>query len=259
MFEFINRWLNHRIIKKSTITNNEWEVALVSLPILNGLSKDELSRLKKLVILFMHHKVFEGAYELKISRNMALIIALQACLPILNLGLPCYDNWVSIIVYPTGFAPERTITDENGVVHNVKSNLSGEAWQRGPIVLAWDDAETAGIIDGHNLVVHEFSHKLDMQNGVANGFPPLHADMQIDKWVSAFTAGFKHFQKKCKSGHVYGIDCYAATSPAEFFAVLSEVFFERPSILKKHYADIYEQLRKYYKQDPFIRLKNNHS
>lgn len=255
MFEFINQWLNRRIIKKSTITSKEWELALASLPILDGLSATELSDLKNLVILFMHYKVFEGAHDLKISRHMTLIIALQACLPILNLGLACYDNWVSIIVYPTGFAPERTVTDEFGVVHKVKMNLSGEAWQRGPIVLAWDDAKTAGIIDGNNLVVHEFSHKLDMQNGVANGFPPLHADMHIKQWVDAFTLGFKDFQNKCKSAHLYGIDCYAATSPAEFFAVLSEVFFERPSILKKRYTDIFELLKKYYKQDPLTRLK----
>lgn len=254
MFQFINHWLNRRVIKRSTIPAEEWQEAFASLPLLDGLSVEEQRRLQELAILFMHHKVFEGAHGLVVTRSMGLFISLQACLPILNLGLEGYDGWVSVIVYPAGFAPERVITDEYGVVHQVQSNLSGESWQRGPVILAWNETETAGVIDGHNLVIHEFAHKLDMQNGVANGFPPLHAGMHVNEWVKAFTAGFEHFQHQCKTGNPNGMDCYAASSPAEFFAVLSEIFFERPALLKKHYADIYEQLRQYYRQDPLTRL-----
>ena len=254
MFKLVRNWLNRRIIKRSTITHKEWALAFASLPLLEGLSNDELGRLQKLAILFMHHKVFEGAHGLEVSQHMALIITLQACLPILNLGLAGYDGWVSVIVYPAGFKPERTITDEYGVVHRVASDLSGESWQRGPVVLAWNEVETAGVIDGHNLVVHEFAHKLDMQNGVANGFPPLHAGMNVDEWIKAFTDGFEHFQHECNTGKSNSIDCYGATSPAEFFAVLSEVFFERPALLNHHYSAIYEQLRQYYRQDTLIRL-----
>ncbi len=108
---------------------------------------------------------------------MTLIIALQACIPILKLGFDCYDGWISVIVYAAGFSPKRVIRDEYGVEHHVQSNLSGESWQRGPVVLAWDATEHAGKIDGHNLVIHEFAHKLDMQTGDANGFPPLHRGM----------------------------------------------------------------------------------
>lgn len=254
MFELVQNWLNRRIIKRSTITLEEWAAVFASLPLLEGLNDEEQHRLQELAILFMHHKVFEGAHGLVVNQHMALVIALQACLPILNLGLAGYDGWVSVIVYPAGFAPERVITDEYGVEHRVQSNLSGESWQRGPVVLAWNETETAGVIDGHNLVIHEFAHKLDMQNGVANGFPPLHAGMHVDEWVKAFTAGFESFQHKCKTGKFHGIDCYAATSPAEFFAVLSEVFFERPAMLKQHYVAIYEQLQQYYHQDPLTRL-----
>jgi Mlc titration factor MtfA (ptsG expression regulator) len=106
--------------------------------------------------------------------------------------------------------------------------LSGEAWQRGPVILAWDKTEYAGYIDGCNLVIHEFAHKLDMQNGIANGFPPMHPDI--------------------------GIDHYAASSPAEFFAVLSEIFFERPDLLRRHYGAVFEQMKRYYRQDPLSRL-----
>jgi Mlc titration factor MtfA (ptsG expression regulator) len=140
------------------------------------------------------------------------------------------------------------------VEHFEQSHLSGESWQRGPVVLAWDQTAHAGMIDGHNLVIHEFAHKLDMQNGVANGFPPLHTGMSRQAWTAAFSEGYQDLQHHCAHGRVKGIDCYAATSPAEYFAVLSEVFFERPKLLHQHYRDIYDQLRQYYRQDPLTRL-----
>jgi Mlc titration factor MtfA (ptsG expression regulator) len=254
MFNFIRNWLDQRVIQRSTITPVQWEQAFSSLPLLKGLTSDEKQTLRELAILFLHHKAFEGAQGFVVTRAMALTIALQACLPILKLGFGRYAGWVSVIVYPSGFAPTRTITDEAGVEHKEKTHLLGESWQRGPVVLAWDETAQAGIIDGQNLVIHEFAHKLDMQNGVANGFPPLHKDMKTDAWVEAFTTGYEDFQQKCDNGIAIDIDCYAATSPAEYFAVLSEVFFEHPNVLLQHYAAIYEQLRQYYRQDPLVRL-----
>jgi len=254
MFQFIRNWLDRRAIRRSSTTPAQWAVAFASLPLLQGLSSDERHSLQELAILFCHRKVFEGAHGLVVTRPMALIIALQACLPVLKLGLEGYEGWVSVVVYPSGFAPKRVVRDEYGVEHQVQSNLSGEAWQRGPVVLAWDETERAGIIDGHNLVIHEFAHKLDMQNGVANGFPPLHPGMDSKAWTGALSAGFEDLQHKCNSGEDIDIDCYAASSPAEYFAVLSEVFFERPDLLQHHYAAVYEQLRQYYRQDPLTRL-----
>ncbi|MFO7603965.1 MAG: M90 family metallopeptidase, partial [Gammaproteobacteria bacterium] len=133
-------------------------------------------------------------------------------------------------------------------------DLAGESWQTGPVVLAWDEAARAGELDGHNLVIHEFAHKLDMLNGEANGFPPLPASMSPRTWTEVFSAAFADFQQRCAQHAAQPIDCYAATSPAEFFAVLSEVFFERPKLLQHHYAGVYEQLRLYYRQDPLARL-----
>ena len=254
MFAFLRNWWDQRIIARSAITPQQWADAYAALPLLRGLSEREQQRLQQLVILFLHRKVFEGAHGLTISEAMKLIIAMQACLPILYLDLDCYDSWYSVIVYPAGFAPKRVVTDEDGIEHQVQSGLSGESWQRGPVVLSWNDAEHAGIIDGHNLVIHEFAHKLDMQNGVANGFPPLHANMLRQQWVDALSAGFEDFQRHCAHGRHTEIDCYGATSPAEFFAVLSEVFFERPGVLRHHYPDIYTQFKLYYKQDPLLRL-----
>jgi len=254
MFKFIHNWLNRRIIKRSRITAAQWSKAFDALPLLQGLTQDDRRRLKELAILFQHRKAFEGAHDLAITQPMQLIIALQACLPILNLGLDWYDGWTSVVVYPSGFAPKRVVRDEYGVEHVVQSSLAGEAWQRGPVILSWDETERAGIIDGHNLVIHEFAHKLDMQNGEANGFPPLHAGMDAKVWTEAFSAGYEDFQHKCNAGKNIGIDCYGASSPAEFFSVLSEVFFERPESIRQHYTVVYEQLKLYYRQDPLQRF-----
>ena len=256
MFQLFNNWRNRRIIKRSTVTASQWDKAIASLPLLTGLTDSEIDSLKQLAILFLHYKAFEGAHDLDVTREMKLIIALQACLPILKLGWGGYDGWITVIVYPAGFMPTRVIRDEYGVEHHVQSSLAGEAWQRGPVVLAWDQTVNAGVIDGHNLVIHEFAHKLDMQNGVANGFPPLHGNMSIAAWTRALSEGFEVSKRKCDRGRHIGIDCYAASSPAEFFAVLSEVFFERPDVVKRQYADIYDQFCQYYRQDPLLRLQN---
>ena len=119
MFSFLRSWLNRRIIQRSTITPEQWNEAYARLPILKGLTEEEQQRLRELAILFLDKKVLEGAHGLKITQAMALIIALQACLPILNLGLEDYSGWVSVIVYPATFYPKRVVTDEYGVVHHV--------------------------------------------------------------------------------------------------------------------------------------------
>ena len=255
MFRLIRDWLERGVLERSTITQADWDAAFRSLPLLDRLADEEKVRLRRLAILFLHRKSIAGAHGLEITRPMALIVALQACLPILELGLDAYDGWTTIIVYPSGFAPERVIYDEYGVEHYVRDELSGEAWEQGPVLLSWDDTEYAGYEDGFNLVIHEFAHKLDMQNGDANGFPPLHRDMDPKAWTRIFSEGFEDFERCCERGDDLGIDCYAASSPAEFFAVLSEIFFERPDLLQRHYAAIYQQMRRYYRQDPLARMR----
>ncbi len=250
MFGFIKKWWQDRIIKRSWLTDAQWTQAFSRLPLLDRLTAEERLRLRRLVILFLHKKSFSGAHGLIVTEDMALVIALQACLPILNLGIEWYNGWVEIIVYPGDFAPKRTVTDEYGVVHHVNDALSGEAWQRGPLILSWDATAHAGALDGENLVIHEFAHKLDMLTGAANGLPPIHADMDVDEWINTFTAAFGDFQAKTEAGIDSGINRYAASSPAEFIAVLSEEFFERPQVIQARYPRVYDLLRKFYRQDP---------
>jgi len=250
MFDRIRNWWRKRIIKRSRISEDQWSRAFSAVPLLDRLPDDDKRRLRELAILFLHQKSFSGAHGLDVSEDMSLLIALQACLPILNLGIEWYRNWVSIIVYPAGFAPERTVVDEYGLAHRMKQPLSGEAWLRGPVILSWAATENAGNLDGSNVVIHEFVHKLDMLNGAANGFPPLHIEMDPGSWSRIFTEAFDDFQQKIQHGVDTGINSYAATSPAEFIAVLGEVFFERPEIILRQYPDVYGKLKSFFLQDP---------
>ena len=256
MLRFIRQWLDRRLIERHSITAAEWQLAITHLPLLDHLDETEHKRLRELAVLFLHRKSIDGAHGLEITRHMALVIALQACLPVLALGIEAYDGWSSVVVYPSGFVSKRVERDEFGVEHHVSESLSGEAWLEGPVILSWDDTEYAGIEDGYNLVIHEFAHKLDMQNGSANGFPPLHEGMDGDDWTRAFSEGFDRLQQLCEHGDEIGIDCYAVTSPAEFFAVLSETFFEQPEILHQRFAAVYAQMKLYYRQDPLARLSS---
>ncbi len=250
MLTFLKQWREQRIIRRSPYTDPDWQRALSRLPLLQQLNQDELDRLQRLATLFLYYKSLEGAGDLSVTTELELVIALQACLPILNLGLDWYDGWVSVVIYPAGFTPVHTEMDEYGVVHEVSSSLSGESWERGPVVLSAEDSLGGGLIDGHNLVIHEFAHKLDMQNGVANGMPPLHRGMSAPQWSKAFSSAYSDLQNRIAHGKSVAIDHYAATAPAEFFAVLSEVFFEQPRVVQQTYPLVYQQLAQFYRQDP---------
>jgi len=250
LFNPLKRWWHQRIIRRSVVTGAQWNKAFSALPLLDRLSADDRQRLRELAILFMHGKSFSGASGLVVTDAMRRLIALQACLPILNLGIEWYRNWVSIIIYPAGFVPERIFTDEYGLEHRVKQALSGEAWQQGPVILSWEAATDAGERDGSNVVIHEFVHKLDMLNGSANGFPPLHNSMDPVAWTQAFHTAFEDFRARTVRGEATGISAYAATSPAEFIAVLSEVFFETPEAVERLYPAVYDCLKAFFRQDP---------
>ncbi|OCH98073.1 hypothetical protein A8135_13000 [Legionella jamestowniensis] len=250
MFHWLKEWWYERIVHHSLVTDDEWYEAIQNLPLLQRLSEHEKIKLKRLAILFLYYKSLEGAGGALLTTAMQLNIALQACLPILNLGLKWYEGWVSVIVYPGAYSHEDKTIDEFGVEHIGKSHLSGESWQRGPVIISWDDALHHGGSNGHNVVLHEFAHKLDMRNGRANGFPPLHKGMSAQQWSEVFNKGYNDLVSRIQLNEPIPIDPYAVTSPAEFFAVFSELFFEKPQIIRHYYPEIYDLLVKFYRQDP---------
>lgn len=247
-------WRRKRLLKRAELPPEEWRRVLVALPLLRGLPPDEERRLHDLVLLFLHEKQFVPAGGLDLTPEMELWVAVQACLPIMNLGLDCYEGWVSVIVYPGEFVPNHEYMDEAGVVHVMRDVRIGESWERGPMVLSWVDVSVSGEEDGVNVVIHECAHKLDMLNGgEVNGFPPLHGDMEAAEWSRVFGAAYDHFCAQVDAGEDTGLDPYAAESPGEFFAVASEAFFETPHVLVGDYPEMYRQLAAFYRQDPFVR------
>jgi MtfA peptidase len=254
MFSLFSNWQRKRFLKRSTIDDALWRSVLDSVRYLRGLSENDLQRLNEDVRVFLHQKEFTGAHDLILSDEMRLSIALQACLMTLNIGVDRYDGWHGIIIYPNEFVPNHQYVDSAGVVHTDRRPLTGMARSDGPVILSWADTQTAFAMDGVNVVIHEFAHKLDMQNGDANGFPLLHKGMNPRAWAKSFAAAYADFCKRVDAGEHTAIDAYASQNPGEFFAVLSEVFFEMPAIIATEYPAVYEHLKAYYRQDTLVRL-----
>ena len=251
MFEFARRFLNRSHAARE-IPDSLWRQTLARCGFLATLPPRERHRLRHLVSSFLHKKTFEGAAGQLIDDALRVMIASQACLLILNLGLDYYAGWSSIIVYPGEFRVQREYRDSVGVVHEGSEILSGESWQRGPVVLSWRAAASPDAT-GHNVVLHEFAHKIDMLNGLANGFPPLHAGMDANQWSADLAAAYANLQQVLASGDASRIDPYAAKNAGEFFAVLSEAFFISPQTVLEDYPSVYTQLARFYRQDPLTR------
>jgi len=253
MLATLRNWRRERILRRSALDDREWRTVLERYPFTRALSTEERARLRERVILFLHEKSIVGAGGLVVRDGMRMSIAAQACMLILNLDLEYYRGWVEVIVYPDEFVAEYDYVDEDGIAHHVEAPMTGESWLEGPVILSWADAELRGEEPGYNVVIHEFAHKLDMLNGDANGFPPLHPGMDREAWPRAFGAAYDDFCRRVARGEPSAIDAYAAEHPSEFFAVLSEAFFETPAAVRAEYRDVYRQLAAFYRQDPAAR------
>ena len=249
------RWRRNRILKRTALDPGRWQAVVDRYPFVRALSAEERARLRDWVVLFLNEKSVQGAGGLALREEMRVCIAAQACMLILNLDLDYYRGWVEVIVYPDEFVAEYEYVDEDGVAHHVAEPMTGESWLEGPVILSWADAENRGGGTGYNVVIHEFAHKLDMLNGDANGFPPLHPGMDRGGWSRAFGAAFETFRTRVERGEQTEIDPYAAENPGEFFAVMSEAFFEIPRAVLAGYRDVYRQLAAFYRQDPVARLE----
>lgn len=229
-----------------------WQATLAQFEFLSRLTDTDRDRLRELTRCFLAEKEFSATGGLELDDAMCLAIAVQGCLPILNLGLEWYRGWVGIIVYPDEFVIPRSIQDEDGIVHDYDEVASGEAWGGGPLIISWRDVQMAG--SGYNVVIHEFAHKLDMINGEADGVPPLPPGISRAQWEQTLLAAYDHFAEALDAADQVGdeteFDPYAAESPAEFFAVMSEAFFEIPQRLKAVYPDLYSLFAAFYRMDP---------
>jgi len=257
MFGALTRWRQRRLLRRAAIPDALWREAVDLLPFLAVYTEDELARLREKVVLFLDAKGIVGARGHEVTPLQRVIIAIQACVLVLYLEFAYYDGFENVIVYPGEFVPDWEWEDEAGVVHRNDAPLAGEAMPGGPVVLSWPDVEAGADWDatGMNLVIHEFAHKIDMRSGDANGCPPLPANISVQAWNRDLMSAYNEFCARVDRDEDTEIDPYAAESPAEFFAVLSEVFFVDPLLLAGEYPDVYAEFAAFYGQDPAPRCR----
>jgi Mlc titration factor MtfA (ptsG expression regulator) len=245
---WIRNWKRRRLLEREHIDEALWQRTVTKLPFLRGLPDAELQRLRNLTLLFLHEKEMHGAGDMVLTDEIRLSIALQACLPILNLGLEIYEGWVGIVVYPGEFRVRKTEIDEDGVLHEYEDELSGEAWSDGPVILSWEDVEQNDA--GYNVVIHEFAHKIHMARGDEDEMPAPMPGMDREAWRSTLWEEYERFCRMVDRNQPTLIDPYASEHPAEFFAVASENFFTNAAVLQRDWPRLYAQLALFYRQDP---------
>lgn len=209
-----------------------WQQTLAHYPFLARRPADELALLRLRVGEFLRDKEFTGVHGLSVTDEMAVAIAAQACLPVLHLGLHWYEDFKGIVVHPGAMLARREMMDDAGVVHGYTEELTGEAMERGPVTLSWEDVAAAGdaAASGYNVVIHEFVHKMDMRSGTADGCPPLPSPELLAAWQTHMAASYARFQTQLVMADRFGaekpwLDAYGAIAPAEFFAVAAEAYF----------------------------------
>jgi Mlc titration factor MtfA (ptsG expression regulator) len=226
-----------------------WHAAIDRVPLARRLPLPDRETLRALVARFLDRKHFHAIAGAPLDDLWRLLIAIQACLPVMRQGAGALRGWSDIVVYPGEFKVHRSHHDEyTGVVSETDDVLIGEAWERGPLVLSLADValDLEAPWDGYNVIVHEMAHKLDMLDGPANGVPPLPASIARRDWIERFQVGFDRLGRDVRRGRQTAIDPYAATDPQEYFAVVSELHYSQPSLLAEAEPDIARLLMAFY-------------
>lgn len=239
------RWFN-------TALPATWAALLTTrVPLYRGLPTGLRAQLHGHMQIFLREKRFIGCNGLAVDDEMRAAIAAQACLLLLNRKTDYFADFTSILVYPESFVVP--VVHRDGALETHDQELrSGESWQRGPVVLSWTDIVHGTTLagDGHNVVLHEFAHKLDEENGAMDGVPALRDDASQRAWIDILGREFDLLRLRARHVTDGVLDDYGGSSPAEFFAVATEAFFERGPALSAHHARLYETLRAYYQVDP---------
>lgn len=224
-----------------------------SVPSYESLSARQQRKLCECVQIFVAEKQFLGTDNLEITDEVKVTVAAPACLLVIGIPeLDVYPRLREIIMHPHAYGEVVEAIGPDGTRYRIPNIRAGEAWRRGPVVLAWDSVRRsiASPCDGYNVVFHEFAHVLDMQAGVANGAPPLESREQEATWSRVFNAEYEAFVEANRRGRPTLLNPYGCSHPAEFFAVVTEHFFEQPRQLRARHRELYAQLRLFYRQDP---------
>jgi MtfA peptidase len=243
-----------RALQRRAIADELWQACLADLPFIAVRPADQQERLRRMASLFLDRKEFTGAQGFVVTDRIALTVALQACLPVLELGIDQYDGFVGIVMHGDAVVAAREVMDEDGIVHAYDEELAGEAMEGGPLMLSWADVLPADEADApataYNVVIHEFAHVLDLRDGQADGIPVLGSSAERRAWSEVLAPEYDRFCERVVCGYETALDAYAAEAPDEFFAVASEAFFVTPHALKEEQPAMYRLLASFYKQDP---------
>jgi len=243
-----------RALARRPIPDDLWKRTRIRYPFLQRRDPADEAGLRRLTSLFLDRKEFTPAGGLRLTNDVAVAIAAQACLPVLQLGLQRYDGFVGIVVHPYAVRARREVIDEAGVTHAYDEELAGEAMPGGPVMLSWHDVRQAGRTGAYNVVIHEFAHVLDLADGVADGVPLLPPELPRHAWCGVLTQALDRLRAELQRGEATWLDPYAAHGADEFFAVASEAFFVTPHDLLQHEPALYRMLAQFYRQDPAAEL-----
>jgi hypothetical protein len=258
-------WLSHNNRKKLTAEAfpTAWQDILRrNIKHYCMLDKTERAHLHALIQVFNAEKRWEGCGGLELTDEIRVTISAQACLLLLGLPHEFYRNVHSILVYPyTVVPPQRKVGHFENVLAplDIPQPIIGQAFKQGPVILIWD-AVLRGAKhpeSGHNVVYHEFAHKLDMLDGAADGTPPLQDREEFADWVKTCSHEYLRLRHEIEKGKKSFLDIYASINESEFFAVATEQFFDQPQQMKKQAPDLYRVLKEYYSQDPAERVTRN--
>lgn len=221
-------------------------------PYMARLPADLRHQLRQRIQVFVAEKAFIGCGGQKITDDVRVTIAAQACLLTLNSTRDDYRNLREILVYPGAFMVDRINADSIGVLQEGRQVLTGESWTRGQVILSWQDTVTgaATVDDGRNVVIHEFAHQLDQAKGYANGAPWLPPGETRNRWTRVMSEEFERLQQDARYGQPSLLNHYGASNPAEFFAVATEVFFEQPAEMAVQHPELYRELGAFYRVNP---------
>ena len=231
---------------------DEWiRIVEKNVPLYNRIPETLKKQLHGLVNIFLAEKNFEGCGGLEITDEIKVTIAAQACMLLLNRKTSYFRKLHTILVYPHTYIA-KTISSNGRIIIEGQDSRLGESWQNGPVVLAWDSVKggTSNIYDARNVVIHEFAHQLDQEDGAADGAPILERRSRYITWAKVLSEEYETLQRKKKKRRRSVLNKYGATNPAEFFAVATETFFEKPKQMKKKHQELYDELRNYYRLDP---------
>lgn len=247
---YSRRYLRRRALARPF--DPSWTDHLQRLPVYGKLTDNQQLELQQLITAFLYDKQFVGCEGLVVTDEMRVLIAAEACLLLLNRPNSGYQGLGWIYLYPSSFRNKQSEQDSDGVVSKPQGSLLGVSWSNGRVVLAWDSVQQglADFTDGHNVVLHEFAHQLDQENGAADGAPLLYTRDSYRVWSQVFSDEFEQLQQQLDQGGQSLIDSYGATNPAEFFAVVTELFYERPAAMQASHSELFEALRSYYRVDP---------